>query len=173
MNQWLYPAYVGFQRVLFQGLLNFGLSTYLMQWQAVREFLLFLTCLMNHLLSGNGPSCLVPWLCGAPLTTLLKKSGDIRPIAVGEVLRRLVSRLCCLAVRPSLPHIFLPYGQVGFGIPGGLESAIHITCHFVFCHGSDSSLAWLKVDMKMPLKNVVALPFLFMFQRIFQRLVLG
>jgi len=115
---------------------------------AARECLLSLTCLMNHLLSGKGPSCLAPWLCGAPLTALLKKSGGVRPIAVGEVLRRLASRLCCLAVRPSLPHIFLPYGQVGVGIPGGLESAIHITRHFVSCHGSDSSLALLKVDMK-------------------------
>jgi len=103
---------------------------------------------MNHLLAGKGPSCLAPWLCGAPLTALLKKSGGVRPIAVGEVLRRLASRLCCLTVRPSLPHIFLPYGQVGVGISGGLESAIHTTRHFVSCHGSNSSLGLLKVDMK-------------------------
>jgi len=32
MNQWFYPAYVGFQRALVQGFPNFGLSTYLMQW---------------------------------------------------------------------------------------------------------------------------------------------
>ena len=64
-----------------------------------------------------------------------------------------------LAVRPSLPHIFLPYGQVGVGIPGGLESAIHVTHHFVSLHGGDDSLALLKVDMKMLLMNVIALPF--------------
>ena len=47
---------------------------------------------MNHLLSGKAPSCLAPWLCGAPLTALRKKGGGVRPIAVGEVLRRLARR---------------------------------------------------------------------------------
>ena len=52
-------------------------------------------------------------------------------IAVGEVLHWLASRLCCLAVCPSLPHTFLPYGQIGIGIPGGLEGASHITLYFI------------------------------------------
>ena len=60
---------------------------------AAGECLRSLTCFMNHLLSGKGPACLAPWLCGAPLTALLKKGGGVRPIAVGEVLRRLASRL--------------------------------------------------------------------------------
>ena len=112
---------------------------------AARECLLSLTRFMNHLLSGKAPSCLAPWLrCGAPLTALLKKGGGVRPIAVGEVLRRLASRLCCLAVRPSLSSVFLPYGQVGVGMPGGLEGAIHITRHFISTHGADDSLALLK-----------------------------
>ena len=80
---------------------------------AARDCLLSLTCLMNHLLSGKAPSCLSPWLCGAPLTALLKKGGGVRPIAVGEVFRRLASRLCCLAVRPSLPSVFYPLRSSG------------------------------------------------------------
>jgi len=115
---------------------------------AARECLASLTRFMNHLLSGRAPSCLAPWLCGAPLTALLKKGGGVRPIAVGEVLRRLASRLCCLVVRPSLPSVFLPYGQVGVGIQGGLEGAIHITRHFISAHSDDDSFALLKVDMK-------------------------
>ena len=81
---------------------------------------------MNHLLSGKAPSCLAAWLCGAPLTALLKMGGCVQPIAVGKVLRHLASRFCCLAVRPSLPSVFFSYGQVGVGIPGGLEGAIHV-----------------------------------------------
>ena len=80
---------------------------------AARDCLLSLTCLMNHLLSGKAPSCLSPWLCGAPLTALLKKGGGVRPIAVGEVIRRLASRLFCLAVRPSLPSVFYPLRSSG------------------------------------------------------------
>ena len=72
----------------------------------------------------------------------------MRPIAVGEVIRRLTSRLCCLAVRPSLPGVFIPYGQVGVGIPGGLETAIHVTRRYISQHSSDSSLGLLKIDMK-------------------------
>jgi len=40
---------------------------------AARDCLASLTCLMNYLLSGKAPSCLAPWLCGAPLTALLKR----------------------------------------------------------------------------------------------------
>ena len=60
------------------------------------DFLLSLTYLMNHLLSGKGPSCLAPWLCGAPLTALLKKGGGVCPIIADEVPRQLASCLCCL-----------------------------------------------------------------------------
>ena len=67
---------------------------------------------------------------------------------MGEVIRRLASRLCCLAVHPSLPSVFIRYGQVGVGIPGGLETAIHVTRHYIYQHASDSSLALLKIDMK-------------------------
>ena len=75
---------------------------------AAKECLLSLTRFMNHLLSGKAPSCLAPWLCGAPLTALLKKGGGIWPIAVGEVLRCFANHLYCLAVRPSLPSVFYP-----------------------------------------------------------------
>ena len=115
---------------------------------ASRDCLLSLTSLMNYLISGKAPSCLAPWVCGAPLTALVKKGGGVCPIAVGEVIRRLASRLCCLAVRPSLPSVFLPYGQVGVGISGGLETAIHVTRRYIFQHASDSTLALLKIDMK-------------------------
>ena len=56
--------------------------------------------------------------------------------------------MCCLAVRPSLPIVFIPYGQVGVGIPGGLEAAVHVTCHYITQHASDSSLGLLKIDVK-------------------------
>jgi len=115
---------------------------------AARECLLSLTRFMNHLLSGKAPSCLAPWLCDASLTALLKKGGRVRPIAVGEVLRRLASHLCCLAVCPSHPSDFLPYGQVGVGIPGGLEGAIRIVRRFISVHSTDDSFALLKVNMK-------------------------
>ena len=53
--------------------------------------------------------------------------------------------------KPSLLSSSLPfsskYGQVGVGIPDGLESAIHIAYYFISVHGADDSLALLKVDI--------------------------
>ena len=44
---------------------------------------------------------------------------------MGEVIRRLASRLCCAAGKSRFPDLLLPYGQVGVGTKGGLEAAIH------------------------------------------------
>ena len=96
-------------------------------------------------LSGQTDTWLAPWLIGAPLTALNKKQGGVRPIAVGEVLRHLASCLCCVAVRSKLPDVFIPAGQVGVGIKGGLEAAIHCLSSFIESHVDDQDLC-LKID---------------------------
>ena len=111
------------------------------------ECLNSLTCCINSLLAGTLDSRLAPWFCGAPLTALAKKTGGFRPIAVGETLRRLVSKVCCLSVRSLLPDQLLPFGQVGVGISGGLEAAVHSMRSILSLYGSDSSLCCLKLDM--------------------------
>ena len=132
-----------------------------------------LTCLTNHLLSGKALSCLAPWLCGVPLTSLLK---GVHLIAVGEVNRHL-ARLCCIAVRSSFPGVFLPYGLVGVGIPGDLETPIHVTHYYINHHASDSSLAPLKIDMRNVFNEytlyIVVLLFLNALLIIFWRFQLG
>ena len=55
-----------------------------------------LTAFINALASGQTPLPVRPYLCGATLLASPKKSGGLRPIAVGEVLRRLTSK--CLAI---------------------------------------------------------------------------
>ena len=77
------------------------------------------------LLAGIVDPQVAPWLVEAPLLALQEKDGTFRPIAVGEVIRHLASRLCCRAVHSKLPDIFLPYNQVGVGTQGGLEAAVH------------------------------------------------
>ena len=111
------------------------------------ECLNSLTRCINSLLAGTLDSRLAPWFCGAPLTALAKKSGGFRPIAVGETLRRLVSKVCFFSVRSSLLDLLLPFGQVGVGIPGGLEAAIHSMRSILSMYGSDSSLCCLKLDL--------------------------
>ena len=84
---------------------------------------------------------------GAPLTGLYKSSGSIRPIAVGEVLRRLVSRIGCAAVHHRLPDLFLPYGQVGVGVRDGLEAAIHALRISLSSNCNQEDFCCLKLDM--------------------------
>ena len=111
---------------------------------SAKDCLHALTRLTNFLLSGKASPLLAPWFCGVPLTALLKKNGVVRLIAVGEVLRRLASWLCCQFVRSFLPDSFLPHGQD----PRWLRRAINAVRHALsqFCNGK--SLPLLKIDMK-------------------------
>ena len=45
-----------------------------------------------------------------------KKNGGYRPIAIGETIYCLVSRLCCTATKPRLEELLLPYGQIGVAL---------------------------------------------------------
>jgi len=49
---------------------------------------------------------------------------------------------CCSPITP------LYFSPIWSGIPGRLETAIHVTCHYITQHVSDSSLGLLKIDMK-------------------------
>ena len=106
---------------------------------ASQECLHSLTLWLNHLLSGKAHPLLAPWLCGAPLTALHKKCQQgFRPIAVGEIFRRLTSKICCQHIKTNLPQFFIPHGQLGVGIKGGLEAMVaaqdSIWCLFKIVH---------------------------------------
>ena len=79
---------------------------------------------VNLLVAGRAPSCIIPFLCGASLLACQKKDGGLRPIAIGEVLRRLVSKCVARAVQSEAVSFLSPL-QVGVGIPGGCEAIVH------------------------------------------------
>ena len=106
-----------------------------------------LTKLMNFLLSRKADRRIALWLLGAQLTAIHKSSGGFRPITVGDTLRRLASRICCLFAKPHLPELFLPYGQVGVGIKGGLESVVHTVRTVIDRHSRSEDFCCFKVDM--------------------------
>jgi len=66
------------------------------------EFLRQLTALCNFLLRGGTPDDVGAWLLGAKLAALRKPDSTLRPIAVGEVLRRLVGKAAAAEVTPDL-----------------------------------------------------------------------
>jgi hypothetical protein len=65
-------------------------------------------------LAGRVPLVVRPVFCGASLCALSKKGGDIRTIAVGCTLRRLVTKAACSAVRDRVTQSLTPL-QLGFG----------------------------------------------------------
>ncbi|KAK3234702.1 hypothetical protein CYMTET_55047 [Cymbomonas tetramitiformis] len=52
-----------------------------------------------QLVSNRVPGSILPWLMGACLVALLKPGGGVRPIACGEVLRRLTGKVVCRQMR--------------------------------------------------------------------------
>ncbi|GKD93954.1 hypothetical protein Tco_1373791, partial [Tanacetum coccineum] len=57
------------------------------------ELVSFITQVVNLFLDGKCPNTLGEYIVSAPLTPLVKPRGGIRPIAVGTVWRRLVSKV--------------------------------------------------------------------------------
>ena len=83
-----------------------------------------LTKLVNILLAGHLPSEVAPYFCGARLFGGKKKDGGLRPIAVGEVLRRLTSKAAASAVASKAATHLSPL-QLGVGVKNGCESIAH------------------------------------------------
>ena len=88
------------------------------------ELLTALTGFVNMVLSGHCPREVAPILFGGRLIALEKKSGGIRPIAIGLTLRRLASKCANFFGVERLRSSFSPR-QLGVGTPGGCDTAVH------------------------------------------------
>ena len=83
-----------------------------------------ITNLVNNLLAGKMPKEIAKYFCGANLFGAKKKDGGIRPIAVGEILRRLVSKAAMRALSKKAEQLLSPL-QLGVGVRGGCETVVH------------------------------------------------
>jgi hypothetical protein len=102
-----------------------------MHQTGVSSFLENLTELVNLFLSGKALPSFATFMSSASLVPLLKKDGhSIRPIAVGEILRRLVSKCCVRAVMLTAAQLLQPL-QVGVGVPNGAEAVIHALNRYI------------------------------------------
>ena len=75
-----------------------------------------LTAVVNVLAQGRAPASIAPVLAGAGLVALAKPAGGLRPIAVGELLRRLTGKCLMTLVREEARAFFWP-AQVGVAVP--------------------------------------------------------
>ena len=101
--------------------------------------------LMVLILEGRTPPAIRPLFFGANLTALSKKGGGVRPIAVGCTLRRLASKCACVHALQSIPQLLSPH-QLGFGIAGGTEAAVHASR--VYLNHLPPDKAMVKVDFR-------------------------
>ena len=75
---------------------------------------------------------------------LVKAGGGLRPIAIGETIRRLVSKCCCEATTEDAKFILGPL-QVGVGTQGGAEASVHAVRRLAQEFGDDPGKIMLKV----------------------------
>ncbi|XP_035712509.1 uncharacterized protein LOC118437538 [Folsomia candida] len=105
-----------------------------------------LTKFCNFMLAGKVPLDICPFIYGASLTALKKKSGGIRPIAVGCTYRRLVSKISVKVMNHVFQDYFSPV-QVGFNVKNGAEAGAHAARRF-FSFPHESPTVFLKIDFK-------------------------
>ena len=85
------------------------------------------------------------FIVSAPLTPLDKPGGGIRPIVVGTVWHRFVSKVATLIVRKTMNAYFKDF-QFGVDTQGGAEAILHFTNKLVKCKGDVVGLFILLVD---------------------------
>ena len=71
-----------------------------------------------------------------------KKNGGLRPIAVGEVLRRLTSKCLSRAVHSDAFAVLTP-SQLGVGVKGGCEAVVHSVAHILDREDLPSLSRWI------------------------------
>ena len=109
---------------------------------AGHKFLTAITGFVNMLLDGVCHPDVIPVLFGGNLTVLMKKCGGIRPIAVGYTWRHIAAKCVNAFAISSLGDYFAPT-QLGVGISGGCEAAVHAARRFIENMPSDYVVAKL------------------------------
>ena len=94
------------------------------------ELISAITALVNLLLAGTCPNEVRSTLFGGTLFALRKKSGGLRPIVIGYFWRRLSSKCANTFALPRVSTYFA-HKQVGVGVPGGCEAAVHTVRRFL------------------------------------------
>lgn len=120
--------------------------------EAGKRALAALTKLCNFLMKGKVPEEILPILYGASLCALNKRGGGIRPIATGNVIRRLTGHILCNKGRPQIETLLRPH-QVGVATKRGAEIAIHTARTYVH-DPCNKNKVLLKIDYKNAFNSI-------------------
>ena len=103
-----------------------------------------LTSFLSLVLAGRTPPSFRPYFFGANLIAL-QKDGGVRPIAVGCTLHRLAAKVASSKVLEDMAALLASY-QLGYGVKGGAEAAVHSAR--LFLHNLKPQQVLLKLDFK-------------------------
>ena len=93
--------------------------------------------------SGRVPDSIRPYFFGARLVALSKQKGSIRPIAIGQCLRRAICRAVCIQMREVSTKLLEPY-QLGDGSRDGATAAAHAARRFL----NSGGCGFVKIDFR-------------------------
>ena len=85
------------------------------------------------------------------MLVIAKKTGGIRPIAVGYVWRRLAAKVACSHVKEAATALLAPR-QLGFGIPGGAEAEVRSAR--LYMENMSSGKLLVKIDFRNAFNTV-------------------
>ena len=106
------------------------------------------TRICNKMLRGDLPSGILPVMYGASLIAFSKPNGGVRPIAIGNTLRRLTAKAAAHCVKDISKAKLFPF-QLGVSVSGGAEAIVHSARSY--CKSkieSSDPIALLKIDFE-------------------------
>ena len=112
-----------------------------------------LTAVTSLLLQGSACSEAQQWICGASLMALPKPTGDHRPVAVGETLRRLTSKVAAKAIAPQLRTHLEPV-QLGVGSKNGCEAIVHTARQWLNRNSQASEKVLVTLDLSNAFNSI-------------------
>ena len=112
------------------------------------------TRISNKMLTGDIPEHIRPFLFGASLIAFSKPDGGIRPIAIGNTLRRLTAKAAANFVKDASVSKLFPH-QLGVSIPGGAEAIVHAARSFCSSkRNSEEPALLLKIDFENAFNSI-------------------
>ena len=118
----------------------------------VKQYVAAYTNFCNLALEGRIPKGVQPFFSGAKLIAIQKADNGIRPIAVGTTDSRMVSKLGSAHVIDGVKTYLSPH-QVGVGIDGGANAAVHAVNYVVDEEKLLSGMSVLTVDFANAFNN--------------------
>ena len=123
--------------------------------------------LCNLCLSGGLPESIVKIIAGARLIALKKGERGVRPIAVGNCLRRLIAKLAIQSMKLEIAAYLAPH-QYGVYVSGGAELMSHLV---QMCLQQNPQHVAVKLDAKNAFNTVSCAVFLKELRQNFPQLV--